>query len=389
MPIQFLQELVKYPTVTPQECGIYEHILKKLKPIADNANIKTLKIEQEQNGVKNLFYAFMPNNNSPHTLQHICFAGHIDVVPTGDGWEYEAFSGIEKNGYIYGRGTQDMKGGISAFVCAIRKVLEYPIFIESKCMVSILLTSDEEGEGIYGTNLMLKELETQGLLPQSCIVAEPTSIHSTGDMIKIGRRGSINGTIIIQGKQGHVAYPQKCINPIELLGHKLGELAGIPLDNGDSNFAPSLLVITDIRGGLEATNVTPQNLKLMFNVRNSPLSSEDSIREYISSVLDSIPYELTINVSSLPFITKQDNTLVQTLTKVTKHVANIEAELSTSGGTSDARFFAQYGVNVVEIGVPNDRIHAIDERVSIKDITTLYDIFVEFLHLSIQSAKNN
>lgn len=254
-------------------------------------------------------------------------------------------------------------------------------------MLSILLTSDEEGEGIYGTKFMLEELKKRDLLPHSCIVAEPTSINHTGDMLKIGRRGSINGTLIIEGKQGHVAYPQKCINPIELLGSKLGALAGIELDNGDSHFAPSKLVITDIRSGMEVVNVTPQNLKIMFNVRNSPLSNEDSIRSYITSILGSLPYELTLKTNSLPFITADDSEIVKSLCAIIERTLGITPQLSTSGGTSDARFFASYGVNVVEIGVPNDRIHAINERVSISDILALHDIFVEFLQLFIKNAK--
>ena len=216
-------------------------------------------------------------------------------------------------------------------------------------MLSILLTSDEEGEGIYGTKFMLEELKKRDLLPHSCIVAEPTSINRTGDMLKIGRRGSINGTLIIEGKQGHVAYPQKCINPIELLGSKLGALAGIELDNGDSHFAPSKLVITDIRSGMEVVNVTPQNLKIMFNVRNSPLSNEDSIRTYIKEVFKEIPYELSLKTNSLPFITDSQSALIALLRESIKRVADITPSLSTSGGTSDARFFAQYGIDVVEL----------------------------------------
>ncbi|AAP78402.1 succinyl-diaminopimelate desuccinylase [Helicobacter hepaticus] len=387
MPLSLLQELIKRPSITPQECGIYEIILNKLNSLIQKEHIDTFIIEQEKEGVKNLFYLIAPKGADKSNLHHFCFAGHIDVVPTGEGWEFEPFCGTQDEKYIYGRGTQDMKGGISAFICAVCNILESHNTSSLPIMLSILLTSDEEGEGIYGTKFMLEELKKRDLLPHSCIVAEPTSINHTGDMLKIGRRGSINGTLIIEGKQGHVAYPQKCINPIELLGSKLGALAGIELDNGDSHFAPSKLVITDIRSGMEVVNVTPQNLKIMFNVRNSPLSNEDSIRSYITSILGSLPYELTLKTNSLPFITADDSEIVKSLCAIIERTLGITPQLSTSGGTSDARFFASYGVNVVEIGVPNDRIHAINERVSISDILALHDIFVEFLQLFIKNAK--
>ncbi len=387
MPLSLLQELIKRPSITPQECGIYEIILNKLNSLIQKEHIDTFIIEQEKEGVKNLFYLIAPKGADKSNLHHFCFAGHIDVVPTGEGWEFEPFCGTQDEKYIYGRGTQDMKGGVSAFICAVCNILEFHNTSSLPIMLSILLTSDEEGEGIYGTKFMLEELKKRDLLPHSCIVAEPTSINRTGDMLKIGRRGSINGTLIIEGKQGHVAYPQKCINPIELLGSKLGALAGIELDNGDSHFAPSKLVITDIRSGMEVVNVTPQNLKIMFNVRNSPLSNEDSIRSYITSILGSLPYELTLKTNSLPFITADDSEIVKSLCAIIERTLGITPQLSTSGGTSDARFIASYGVNVVEIGVPNDRIHAINERVSISDILALHDIFVEFLQLFIKNAK--
>ena len=384
MPLSLLKDLIKLPSITPQECGIYTMIKEKFSQI-QTPLLESLVIEQENNGVKNLFYLFYPKGADIGALPHLCFAGHIDVVPTGENWQYEPFSAKEVDGYIYGRGTQDMKGGVSAFVSAICQSLESQSFAD--CMLSILLTSDEEGEGTYGTKIMLETLQKRHLLPDCCIVAEPTSTHHTGDTIKIGRRGSINGTLIIEGKQGHVAYPQKCLNPIELLGSKLGLLAGVNLDNGDNYFEPSKLVITDIRGGMEVVNVTPQNLKIMFNVRNSPLSNEDSIRNYIEGVLDTLPYTLTLKTSSLPFITESNTELVKSLNAVIETKVGKKAELSTSGGTSDARFFSAFGVKVVELGVPNDRIHAINERVKIDDILILHDIFIDFLAIFKKSAR--
>ena len=384
MPISLLKNLIKLPSITPQECGIYAIIKKKFSQIQAPL-LESLVIEQENNGVKNLFYLFYPKVANISALPHLCFAGHIDVVPTGENWQYEPFSAKEVDGYIYGRGTQDMKGGVSAFVSAVCQSLKSQSLVD--CMLSILLTSDEEGEGTYGTKIMLEELQKRGLLPHCCIVAEPTSTHHTGDTIKIGRRGSINGTLIIEGKQGHAAYPQKCLNPIELLGSRLGLLAGVNLDNGNSYFEPSKLVITDIRGGMEVVNVTPQNLKIMFNVRNSPLSDEDSIRTYIESTLATLPYTLTLKTSSLPFITESNTELVKSLNAVIEAKVGKKAELSTSGGTSDARFFSAFSVKVVELGVPNDRIHAVNERVKIDDILALHEIFTDFLAIFKKSAR--
>nr|QGT50455.1 succinyl-diaminopimelate desuccinylase [uncultured Helicobacter sp.] len=387
--ISLLSKLITYPSITPQECGIYTLLKDFLSPL--NQHYTTHIIEQENQGVKNLFWIALPRhimikNQTLHSknlegLVHLCFAGHIDVVPAGEGWDNDPFSGQVKEGIIYGRGTQDMKSGVSAFVCAIKDFLLQDSLSSSPMpfALSILLTSDEEGEGTYGTKVMLDQLKTLGILPHFCIVAEPTATEKSGDTLKIGRRGSLNGILRIKGKQGHVAYPEKCLNPVEILGHKLGDLAGINLDNGDENFTPSKLIITDIRGGMEVVNVTPNELKIMFNVRFSPASSEDSIRSYVQEVLGNISYDLELKTSSLPFITSRDSKLITHLSQVISHLYTFTPTLSTSGGTSDARFFAAFGVEVVELGVPNDRIHAINERVSCQDVENLYQIFRNLL----------
>lgn len=437
-PSDLLQTLIQIPSVTPHECGIYNLILNEFH----EANFEHSIIRQEKGGVHNLFLLFTPKVfkndmtsqalHSPyskpnedfysqfalkecsfsdtallatHSLPHFCFAGHVDVVPTGDGWTYPPFCGdiIQEGGerYIYGRGAQDMKGGISAFICALRDTFKTLDSQTSPCVFSILLTSDEEGEGIYGTRFMLEALAKLEILPTHCIVAEPTSQNQSGDMIKIGRRGSINGILEIYGKQGHVAYPNKCLNPIECLGSHLGKLAGVELDSGNAHFEPSKLVITDIRGGMEVVNVTPNSLKIMFNIRNSPLSSLQSIRSYIQNVLQDMnveeftqdkqqgfSYKLTLKTSSQPFMTNIDSVLLTLLRASIMQVGKIEANLSTTGGTSDARFFAAHQVEVVELGVPNDRIHALDERVNERDLFALYEIFKDFLHSYIMNAKN-
>lgn len=389
MALEILKKLIQYPTITPLEHGIYEYI-QTLLP-----SFKALYIEK--NGVKNVLFYKIPKgydeNNAWNMLNHFCFAGHIDVVKPGGGavvpknindiknsekkgeWYYPPFNPTIHDGYIYGRGTQDMKGGIACFLKALKDFVDNN---ESKMIFSVLLTSDEEGDGIYGTKYMLEILKEKGMLPKYAVVAEPTSTKFAGDTIKVGRRGSINGVIKIIGKQGHVAYPEKCINPVELLGSKLGLLAGINLDSGDSIFSASKLVITDIRGGIEAVNVTPNDLVIMFNIRNSTMTTLDSVKSYIDSVLHGIHYTLELKQNSKSFHTK-DSTLIKLLQDSVCEVVKNEAKLSTSGGTSDARFFSEYGVNVVEIGLCNDRIHAINERVSLKDIDLLERIFSTLL----------
>lgn len=386
--IEIAKRLISYPTITPNECGIYEYISEVLKDF----NILRL----DKNEVKNLFLYRVVGENASSLMQkielgeyqgellHFCFAGHIDVVPAGEGWESDPFMPEIRGEYLLGRGSQDMKGGVAAFLDALSQISKSQEH-SKPILFSVLLTSDEEGVGIDGTRYALECLESKNLIPNYAIVAEPTCVDKFGDMIKIGRRGSINGVLKIYGKQGHVAYPEKCINPVELLGKRLGDLAGYDLDLGDENFMPSKLVITDIRGGMEVVNVTPNDLKIMFNVRNSTLTTKESLEKYIKNILEGLEYDLEIKVSSDPFISQRDGVLVSILQESVKKVAKNEPVLSTSGGTSDARFFAKYGCEVAEFGVCNDRIHSINERVRISDLKLLSAVFCDVIE-SIKGA---
>ena len=377
--VELLKELIKRQSVTPNECGIYEIIKAEL------ADFKAIEIEK--NGVKNLFlYKDFANGNSTESSldstnkdefakPHLCFAGHIDVVPSGTGWSVPPFDALIKNGVLYGRGAQDMKGGVAAFVSALQKVKNF------NGTLSVLLTSDEEGDGIFGTKIMLECLKERGLLPHFAIVAEPTCEKKLGDSIKIGRRGSVNGVLKIYGTQGHAAYPHKCVNPLDLIAPILAQISSKDLDSGDKHFAPSKIVITDIRGGIEATNVTPAELKLMFNVRNNPLTDKNAIKSYIESLLKSAgikKYDLSLNQGSFPFITDL-SVLLDSLTRVIKVRTNTTPRPNTEGGTSDARYFSAFGVEVVEFGLVNDRIHAVDECVNLRDLEALRDVFVDFI----------
>ena len=270
---------------------------------------------------------------------------------------------------IYARGTQDMKSGVTAFLEACKYAKNFD------GMLSILLTSDEECDAINGTVKVLKYLKKKDLLPHFAVVAEPTCEKIFGDAIKVGRRGSINGYLKIQGKQGHAAYLEKTINPIHQISNILPKIAGYDFDNGDKFFAPSKLVITDIRGGMEVTNVTPDNLKVMFNVRNSTKTSQEDIRKLIDDSCKKLHYTFKMTQGSYPFMTNQNSKIISKISVAIDEITGLIPKKSTAGGTSDARFFGQYNVDTVEFGVINDTIHSINERTSIKEVEDLTKIF--------------
>lgn len=354
--VDLLLKLLSYKSLTPDDAGS----LKFIEDYLDGFEATYVNKE----GVKNLFLSKKFGEG-----EHLCFAGHVDVVPAGDNWDSNPFVPMIKDGKIYARGTQDMKSGVAAFVQTCKEVKEFD------GRLSILLTSDEEGDAKYGTVIMLEYLKEHKMLPDYCVVAEPTCETKFGDAIKIGRRGSINGYLTIQGKQGHAAYPEKAINPVHQIAPILNKLAGVNLDNGDDDFAPSQMVITDIRGGMEVTNVTPSSLKLMFNVRNSTKTTQEDIRLHINKHFDNLDYKLELTQGSYPFVTTRDSKVVHKLTSSIKDITGEKAKLSTAGGTSDARFMGAFGIDVVEFGVINDTIHAPNECTSIKEVEKLCDVF--------------
>ena len=346
--IELLCELLKFRSVTPKDDGCLEFIAK----ICEGWRAEFL----EREGVKNLILTRKFGDGA-----RVAFAGHVDVVPAGEGWDSDAFKPEFKDGYIYARGAQDMKSGVAAFICAC---LEFAREVET---------------AIYGTQEMLKILAARGELPRFAIVAEPTCEERFGDTIKIGRRGSINGKILIKGKQGHAAYPEKCVNPAHLLAGVFSEIAGRDMDGGSEFFSPSKIVITDIRGGMEVCNVTPADVKIMFNVRNSNLTSAADVEGYLRETLSGLDYELTLKQSSKPFLTSADGVLARKLAAAVTSVCGARPRLNTKGGTSDARYLAAYGVEVAEFGVRNDTIHAVNERVSADEVEKLRDVFLKFL----------
>lgn len=360
--IELFKKLLQFKSITPDDDGAFEFITSYL---GDEWTCEELDFDD----VKNRLYYKKFND----TEQHLCFAGHIDVVPPGKGWKVDPFAAVEEDGIITARGTQDMKSGVAAFLYACKHAKAFD------GTLSILLTSDEEGEAINGTVKVLEYLKEKDFLPDYAVVAEPTCEDVFGDAIKVGRRGSINGYLTVNGKQGHAAYPQKAINPVHQVAPFLGEIAGKDLDNGDQFFAPSKLVITDIRGGMEVTNVTPNDLKIMFNVRNSTKTTQEEIQNLIDNTFDGLDYEFKMTQGSYPFMTNKDSKIVKVLTDTIKQELNIDTKHSTAGGTSDARFFGQYKVDTVEFGVINDTIHSINERTSIKEVQNLTKIFTTLI----------
>ena len=358
--LEFFKKILSFHSVTPDDGGGFDFIEQYL------SDFTCIKIDK--NGVKNRFFYKKFSDGA-----HLCFAGHIDVVPAGEGWNSDPFVPMIDGDTITARGAQDMKSGLSAFLQASKKATHF------KGTLSLLLTSDEEGDAKYGTIEALKYLKDQSLLPDFAIVAEPTCEEVFGDTIKIGRRGSINGKLALKGKQGHAAYPKKAINPIHNIAPLLAKIAGKHLDDGDEHFAPSELVITDIRGGMQVTNVTPGALSLMFNVRNSTKTSERDVQSFVASVFEGHDFELVVSHSAKPFRTNHNSKLVQILQTVVQEKTKTTPHLSTAGGTSDARFFGEFGVDTAEFGVRNDKIHSTNESTSIKDVLLLEQIFAQVI----------
>ena len=354
--VDLLLKLLSFESLTPDDAGSLKFIEEYLD------DYEAIYVNKE--GVKNLMLS-KKFSDGPH----LCFAGHVDVVPAGDGWDTNPFVPVIKEGNIYARGTQDMKSGVAAFVQTCKEVEHF------EGTLSVLLTSDEEGDAKYGTVVMLEHLKEIDFLPDYCIVAEPTCETVFGDAIKIGRRGSINGYLTLNGKQGHAAYPEKSINPVHQIATVLDKIAGVDLDDGDDDFAPSQMVITDIRAGMEVTNVTPGSLKMMFNVRNSTKTTQQEVKLHIAKCFDGLDYSLELTQGSYPFVTKRDSKIVRKLSSSIKNITGLETKLSTAGGTSDARFMGAFGIDVVEFGVINDTIHAPNERTSIEEVEALCTVF--------------
>ena len=354
--IELFKHLISTKSETPDDGGLLDFIEEYL------TGFDAIRIDVED--VKNLFIYKKFSEG-----EHLCFAGHVDVVPAGNGWDTDPYSAVDKDCFIYGRGAQDMKGGLAAFIQAVKEAKNF------NGTLSLILTSDEEGEAVNGTVKILEFLENNDLLPNAVVVAEPTCEDRLGDAIKVGRRGSINGYVTLKGKQGHAAYPEKAINPIHNISKVLGSMAGVDLDNGDEFFAPSKFVVTDIRSGMQVTNVTPNELKMMFNVRNNTKTRQKEVVEFVAKHFAGLDYELRLTQGSYPFKTDTNTKLVKMMDSAIEKVTNAKPKHSTAGGTSDARFIAPLGVEVIEFGVRNDSIHSVNERTTRGEVEDLHKVF--------------
>jgi succinyl-diaminopimelate desuccinylase len=317
----------------------------------------------------------------PMSTRLIVFAGHTDVVPSGppELWTYPPFDGTIKDGVLYGRGAVDMKGGIASFIVALQRFIEnHP---DHGGSIGIILTSDEEGKARWGTREVISELTKRGITVDMCIVGEPSSIEKLGDIVKVGRRGSLSGELTILGIQGHVAYPHLAKNPIHESIGALKDLVDMEWDKGTEDFQPTSFQISNIKSGTGATNVIPGIKKVLFNFRYSPASSDVELKERVKSVLEShnLQYSIEWSEASFPYEVSRDSELVQAAAASVQEVAGIKASLCTSGGTSDGRFVARTGAQVIELGLINKTIHKVDECVAVSDLEMLAVIYENLL----------
>lgn len=360
--------LIERPSVTPDDHGCQQLLAERLQAIG-------FRIEQ-------LRFADVDNlwARRGDATPLFVFAGHTDVVPPGplDDWDSPPFEPVIREGLLYGRGAADMKSSIAAMVTACERfVADHPDHAGS---IAFLITSDEEGPSINGTVKVIEALQARGEQIDCCLVGEPSSKTHTGDTIKNGRRGSLNGILKIRGQQGHVAYPQLADNPIHKAAPALAELSSVEWDQGNEFFPPTTLQISNIRAGSGTENVIPGVLDILFNLRFSTESTAESIKSRVEDILTrhGLDYTLTWKLSGKPFLTAAGD-LVDAARTAIQAVAGIDTELSTSGGTSDGRFIAPTGAQVLELGPVNATIHQINECVNVAELDTLSAIYEEIL----------
>ena len=362
------QTLIQRNTVTPEDADCQQLITARLAPLGFIAE------QINRNGVLNLW--LRRGTEAPL----LCFAGHTDVVPTGpeDAWRLPPFSGTIENGILHGRGAADMKSGVASMVVAAEDfVRENPDFSGS---IAFLITSDEEGPAKDGTVAVIKTLEARDEKITWCIVGEPSSTKKVGDTIKNGRRGSLGGTLEVTGIQGHVAYPHLADNPIHKLAPFLDEIRQQHWDDGNEFFPPTTFQVSNLNAGTGATNVVPGSLQMKFNFRFGTASSEASLREAVEVMLEKhqLNYSLSWNCSGQPFIT-EPGSLTAAASESIQELCGIKTVLSTSGGTSDGRFIAPTGAQVIELGVTNATIHQIDERIACEEIEISHSLYKRIL----------
>jgi succinyl-diaminopimelate desuccinylase len=363
--LSLAKQLISRHSLTPMDDGCIDIIGARLTAL----DFSLEKMRHED--VDNLWAR--RGNTSPV----ICFAGHTDVVPPGpvNKWDSDPFTPTVRDGMLFGRGAADMKGSLAAFVTAIEKfVAAHP---QHRGSIAMLLTSDEEGVAVDGTVRVVEALQQRGEKLDYCIVGEPTAESKIGDTIKNGRRGTLSGTLVVKGVQGHIAYPHLVKNPIHLAAPAIAELAATEWDKGNEYFPPTSWQISNIHGGTGATNVVPGTVEILFNFRHSTASTVDSLKQRVHSILDKhkLEYDLEWEKSTgKPYLTPRGD-LVEAVAAAIRQVQGIDTKLSTSGGTSDGRFIADICPQVLEVGPLNATIHKLNECVAVTDLDALSEIY--------------
>ena len=359
-----LADLVAEPSITPQDANCQPILIQRLLALG-------FTIEKMRFGDVDNFWA------RRGTAQPVfCFAGHTDVVPTGplEKWSSPPFVATEKDGYLYGRGVADMKGSIAAFIIALEDfIAANPNHAGS---IALLITADEEGVAINGTKKVVETLAARGENIDYCVVGEPTAVAQVGDMIKVGRRGSLGGELRVIGKQGHIAYPHLAANPVHLLAPALAELVAVEWDQGNALFPPTSFQVSNLNVGTGATNVIAGEARVLFNFRYSTEQTAAGLQARVEDILQKhqVPYNLQWTLSGEPFLTESGD-LVATAQRVIKAVTGKTTELSTTGGTSDGRFIKHIAKELIEVGPCNESIHQINERVALADLSPLAQIY--------------
>jgi succinyl-diaminopimelate desuccinylase len=364
--LELTQDLIRRRSVTPEDGGCQKLLAERLSRIGFECEVircgDVINLWARRGRAKPL----------------LCFAGHTDVVPTGplDQWESDPFMPTIRDGKLYGRGAADMKSSIAAFLVATETfVAERPQHAGS---IAFLITSDEEGPSVNGTVRVVEKLKARGETIDYCIVGEPSSVNVLGDMIKNGRRGSFSGKLTVRGVQGHIAYPHLVKNPILLLAPALAELAVEKWDEGNEYFPPTSFQVSNVHSGTGATNVVPGSLELDFNFRYSSESTAESLRARVEEILrrHALDFSIEWNLSGKPFLTQRGELVAAVQTSI-REVAGVEAELSTTGGTSDGRFIADICPQIVELGPVNASIHKLNEHIDLDALERLPRIYLE------------
>ncbi len=374
--LQLAKELIRFPSITPVDAGIMKFLEKKLKKIG----FKTKTLEFKERGfkpVKNLYARF--GNKSPN----FCYAGHLDVVPPGNikDWTTNPFRPSIKRGHLIGRGANDMKSSIAAFVSAVSKFLSKNKKFDGS--ISLLITGDEEGDAVNGTKKVVEFLRKKREKINFCLVGEPTNPNVLGEMIKIGRRGSLTGKLIIFGLQGHVAYPSRANNPSTTIVNILKELKEIKFDKGTKNFQPTNLEVTKININNTADNVIPATAEATFNIRFNNKHSSNSLKKKLNKIFRKMTkkhkskFKIEYRVSGEAFLTKPNKTTFM-IQNIIKKITKLKPKLSTTGGTSDLRFIRTICPGL-EFGLVGKTMHKVDEAVSLKDLKNLTKIYENIL----------